>query len=83
MNDEVTELESRRSLTKMVKKLENKIKRLEKDAAKMHVRYQKKLDFEFAFRRFYDRFKGRKWSSDWPIERVIEAMLNLKEVLDK
>ena len=83
LNDVVTELESRRNLTKMVRKLENKVKRLEKDAAKMDERYRKKLDFEYAFRRFYVRFKGRKYSTDWPLERMEEAMLNLKEVLDK
>ena len=74
---------SRQIAKKEIKKLNRKITRLEKELDRTLALRRKNLDFEFAFRRFYIRFKGRKYSSDWPIERVIEAMFTLKEVLDK
>ena len=74
---------SRQIAKREIKKLNRKITRLEKELDRTLALRRKNLDFEFAFRRFYIRFKGRKYSSDWPIERVIEAMFTLKEVLDK
>ena len=75
------ELESRRYLTKQVKKLENQIKRLEKDRDMYRNRYDKSYDFETEFRIFLNRFESRKYDSEWPIHRFVEALLFLERSL--
>ena len=77
------ELESRKYLTKQVKKLENQIKRLEKERDIYRRRYDKQYEFGSAFRRFYIRFKNRKYDSEWPIQRFIEVIDYLFEILNK
>ena len=74
---------SRQIAKREIKKLNRKITRLEKELDRTLALRRQNLDFEYAFRRFYVRFKGRKYSTDWPLERMEEAMFNLKEVLDK
>ena len=74
---------SRQIAKREIKKLNRKIIRLEKELDRTLALRRKNLDFEYAFRRFYARFKRRDWKCDWPIERIDEAMLTLKEVLDK
>jgi len=77
------EIESRKHLTKQVRKLENQIKRLEKERDICRRRYDKQYAFESAFRRFYNRFRNRKYDSDYPIERFIEIIDYLFEILNR
>jgi len=75
------ELESRKYLTKKVKKLERKIKSLEKERDMYRNRYDKSYDFEKEFRIFLNRFDSRKYDSEWPIERIIESLIFLRRSL--
>jgi len=62
-----------------IKRLENKFKRMKKEREDMRERFREYYDFWIHFMRFYNRINNRKYSSQWPIERIDEALLNLKE----
>ena len=64
---------------KKIKRLENKARRLKKEREDMRDRFREYYQFWIDFRRFYNRFTGRKYDSDWPIVRVDEALMHLKE----
>ena len=64
-----------------IKKLERKINKLEKELEHYRNRFDKSHEFERAFRIFHNRFSKREYDSHWPIQRVQEALLNLKEKL--
>jgi hypothetical protein len=78
-----TELESRKYLTKQVKKLERKIKSLEKERDTYRNRYNKQCEFEYEFRKFYVRFNNRKYDTEWPFWRFVEAIQTLSEKLNR
>jgi len=64
-----------------IKRLERKVKKLEKELEQYRNRFDKAYEFERAFRIFHHRFSNREYDSHWPIQRVQEALLNLKEKL--
>jgi hypothetical protein len=66
-----------------IKKLNRKVKALNRELKNYQEQRNKQLEFEFEFRKFYARFERRKWKSDWPFERFLEALLHLKESLPK
>jgi len=81
MSEEEKELETRRNLTKQVKRLERKLRETQKSEEAYRKRWQELYDFENAFIRFYSRFKDRKYDSEWPVQRVTEALLHLRGLL--
>jgi len=81
MSEEEKELETRRNLTKQVKRLERKLRETEKSETAYRERYHKFYEFQNEFRKFYNRFSSRKYESEWPTLRVAEALFYLKERL--
>ena len=75
------ELESRRTLTKEVKKLQKQFKNLAKSEEMYRKRFEKSYIFETEFRKVATRFENRKYDSEWPIQRFIEAFLYLRSRL--
>lgn len=64
---------------KKINRLENKVKRLKKEREDMRERFREYYEFWRQFIFFYRRFTNRKYDHHWPIERIGEALLNLKE----
>ena len=63
-------------------KLKKQIKELRKEYNELAKRNSKKYEFELAFRRFYNRFRTKEYNSEWPIQRVEEALLHLYEMIE-
>ena len=64
-----------------IKKLNRKVKSLIRDLERCQERRKEHLTFEYEFQKFVTRFEGRKYTSDWPFERFLEALIHLKESL--
>ena len=66
--------------TKEVKKLENKIKNLEKELESSSRRFNRYYTFYTEFLKFKHRVFNRKFVTDWPIQRFDEALLSLERI---
>ena len=62
-----------------IKKLERKVRKLEKERNSWRAKWNKSHDFEIAFRRFYNRTKNEFFSST----KYEEALFHLKEKLEE
>ena len=78
---EVVPWASKQLYKREIKRLMNKTKKLERELNNCQERRKKHLEFEYEFRNFLVRFEGREWKSEWPFERVLEALIHLKERL--
>lgn len=80
LSEEATIIDRLKAFQK-IKSLEKKLKAKEKEIDKLRTQKLKSLDFEYAFRKFLNRFQNRKYDSHFPIQRIDEAMIYLKELL--
>ena len=65
-----------------IKRLQRKVKKLEKELEQYRRRFDKAYEFEREFRIFHHRFTSRKYDSDWPTARFSESIYFLNRKLE-